>query len=100
MKRRDELRTGIEVSNIGWINDETGLRWLPKLFIPSTNTDVRGQYRLLLLDGYGSHLTRQFDQICAINDIIPFFMPANLPHLLQPLGFGCFVCINACTAAS
>jgi hypothetical protein len=80
----------IEVSNNGWTTDEIGLRWLQKHFIPHTNSRVRGRYRLLILDGHGSHLTPQFDRICAENNIIPLCMPAHSSHLLQPLDVGCF----------
>jgi hypothetical protein len=44
----------------------------------------------LILDGHGSHLTPQFDQICTENDVIPICMPAYSSHLLQPLDVGCF----------
>jgi hypothetical protein len=84
----------IEVSNNGWTTDEIGLRWLQKLFIPSTNSRVRGRYRLLILNGHGSHLTPQFDRICAENDIIPLCMPAHSSHLLQPLDVGCFAVLK------
>jgi hypothetical protein len=84
----------IEVSKNGWTTDEIGLRWLQKLFIPSTNSRVRGRYRLLILDGHGSHLTPQFDRICAENDIIPLCMPAHFSHLLQPLDVGCFAVLK------
>jgi hypothetical protein len=80
----------IEVSNNGWTTDEIGLRWLEKHFIPHTNSRVRGRYRLLILDGHGSHLTPQFDRICTENNIIPLCMPAHSSHLLQPLDVGCF----------
>jgi hypothetical protein len=70
----------IEVSNNGWTTDEIGLRWLQKHFIPHTNSRVRGRYRLLILDGHGSHLTPQFDRICAENNIIPLCMPAHSSH--------------------
>jgi hypothetical protein len=83
-----------EVSNNGWTSDEIGLRWLQKLFIPSTNSRVRGQFRLLILDGHGSHLTPQFDRICAENNIIPLCMPAHSSHLLQPLDVGCFAVLK------
>ena len=46
-----------EVSQNGWTTDEIGLRWLQKLFIPSTNSRTQGRYRLLVLDGHDSHLT-------------------------------------------
>jgi hypothetical protein len=83
-----------EVSNNGWTTDEIGLRWLQKLFIPFTNSRVRGRYRLLILDGHGSHLTPQFDRICAENNIIPLCMPAHSSHLLQPLDVGCFAVLK------
>ncbi|CEJ56112.1 hypothetical protein PMG11_02335 [Penicillium brasilianum] len=84
----------IEVSNNGWTTDEIGLRWLQKLFIPLTNSRVRGRFRLLILDGHGSHLTPQFDRICAENDIIPLCMPSHSSHLLQPLDVGCFAVLK------
>jgi hypothetical protein len=83
-----------EVSNNGWTTDEIGLRWLQKLYFPLTNSRVRGRFRLLILDGHGSHLTPQFDRICAENDIIPLFMPAHSSHLLQPLDVGCFAVLK------
>jgi hypothetical protein len=33
-----------EVSANGWTNDEIGLRWLEKLFIPATTLRTRGKY--------------------------------------------------------
>jgi hypothetical protein len=84
----------IEVSNNGWTTDEIGLRWLQKIFIPCTNSRVRGRFRLLILDGHGSHLTPQFDRICAENDIIPLCMPSHSSHLLQPLDVGCFAVLK------
>ena len=80
----------IEVSQNGWTTDEIGLRWLQNLFIPATNGHTVGKYCLLILDGHGSHLTPQFDEICCQNDIIPICMPAHSSHLLQPLDVGCF----------
>ena len=83
-----------EVSPNGWTSDEIGLRWLQKLFIPSTLSHMKGRYRLLVLDGHGSHLTPQFDQICEENDIIPICMPPHSSHLLQPLDIGCFAVVK------
>ena len=80
----------IEVSPNGWTTDEIGLRWLQKVFIPATNGCTSGRYRLLILDGHGSHLTPQFDEICSQNDIVPICMPPHSSHLLQPLDVGCF----------
>ena len=80
----------IEISQNGWTTDEIGLRWLQKLFIPSTTSRTKGKYRLLVLDGHGSHLTPHFDRLCFENDIIPICMPLHSAHLLQPLDIGCF----------
>ena len=83
-----------EVSPNGWTSDEIGLRWLEKLFIPSTSSRTKGKYRLLILDGHGSHLTAEFDQICEKNNIIAICMPPHSSHLLQPLDIGCFAVLK------
>lgn len=49
---------------------------------------------MLVLDGHGSHLTPQFDQICTENDIIPICMPPHSSHLLQPLDVSCFAVLK------
>ena len=83
-----------EVSPNGWTSDEIGLRWLGKLFIPTTSSRTKGGYRLLILDGHGSHLTPRFDEICEENKIIPICMPPHSSHLLQPLDIGCFAVLK------
>jgi hypothetical protein len=60
----------IEISDNGWTTDQIGLRWLEKQFIPMTTSRTRGKFRLLIMDGHGSHLAPDFDQLCAKNDII------------------------------
>ncbi|KKA22460.1 Transposase [Rasamsonia emersonii CBS 393.64] len=80
----------IEISQNGWTTDEIGLRWLQKVFIPSTSSRTVGRYRLLVLDGHGSHLTPAFDKACSDNNIIAICMPPHSSHLLQPLDVGCF----------
>jgi hypothetical protein len=84
------LDSRIEVSPNGWTTNEIGLRWLKNLFIPATTSRTTGKYRLLVMDGHGSHLTPQFDQICSENNIIPICMPAHSSNKLQPLDVGCF----------
>jgi DDE superfamily endonuclease/Tc5 transposase DNA-binding domain/helix-turn-helix, Psq domain len=83
-----------EVSPNGWTSDEIGVRWLIKHFVPLTVNRTKGNYRLLILDGHGSHLTPKFDEICSQNDIIPICMPAHSSHLLQPLDIGCFAVLK------
>jgi hypothetical protein len=83
-----------EVSPNRWTSDEIGLRWLEKLFIPTTSSRTKGGYRLLILDGHGSHLTPKFDKICEENKVIPICMPPHSSHLLQPLDIGCFTVLK------
>ncbi|KAJ5737298.1 uncharacterized protein N7483_002423 [Penicillium malachiteum] len=83
-----------EISANGWTTDQIGLRGLEELFIPSTSSRVRGRFRLLILDGHGSHLTPQFDRICSENNIIPLCMPPHSSHLLRPLDVGCFAVLK------
>ena len=80
----------IEVSPNGWTSNEIGLRWLQDHFIPLTAGRSLGKYRLLILDGHDSHLTPQFDQTCAENNIIPMCIPAHASHKLQPLDVAVF----------
>ena len=49
-----------------------------------------GTYRLLILDGHGSHATAEFDRFCMEKKIIPLYMPPHSSHLLQPLDVSCF----------
>lgn len=68
----------------GYSNDEVSLDWL-KHFEQHTYGLSQGAWRLLLLDGHGSHHTREFVQYCDNHNIIPFGLPPNLTHLIQPL---------------
>ncbi|EED12346.1 pogo transposable element, putative [Talaromyces stipitatus ATCC 10500] len=84
----------LDISKNGWTTDEIGIRWLQKHFIPHTTSRTKGRYRMLILDGHGSHLTPQFDQICTENNIIPVCMPPHSSHLLQPLDVSCFAVLK------
>lgn len=84
----------LQKSKNGWTSDEIGLEWLQKVFLPSTFSRTKGKFRLLILDGHGSHLTPKFDEICYQNDVIPICMPPHSSHLLQPLDVGCFAVLK------
>ncbi|KAL1966447.1 hypothetical protein VTN77DRAFT_4589 [Rasamsonia byssochlamydoides] len=92
----DDLPKGwrLDKSENGWTTDEIGIKWLKNQFIPETYKRRKGAHRLLVLDGHGSHLTPQFDEICAENNIIPVCMPAHSSHLLQPLDVSIFVVLK------
>ncbi|EED21402.1 conserved hypothetical protein [Talaromyces stipitatus ATCC 10500] len=81
-------------SDNGWTTDQIGLEWLKTHFIPYINGRTVGKYRMLILDGHGSHLTPEFDHICTENNIIPVCMPPHSSHLLQPLDVGCFAVLK------
>jgi hypothetical protein len=49
---------------------------------------------MLILDGYGSYLTAEFDRTCTKNNIIPVCMPPYSSHLLQPLDISCFAVLK------
>ena len=84
----------VGVSENGWTTDEIGLTWLKKLFGPFTERRKVGRYRLLILDGHGSHVTAEFDRYCTENDIIVLCMPPHSSHLLQPLDVACFAVLK------
>jgi hypothetical protein len=84
----------LDIIDNGWTTDEIGIKWLTKLFIPITNTRTSGSYRMLVLDGHGSHLTPEFDRTCTENNIIPVCMPPHSSHLLQPLDVSCFAVLK------
>ncbi|KAM4064167.1 DDE superfamily endonuclease [Hirsutella rhossiliensis] len=89
-------RTGIPpnwvigVSENGWTNNELGFKWSTEVFDKHSRGRAVGKYRLLLLDGHGSHFTPEFDDFCKKNSIIWLFYPPHSTHLLQALDFGCF----------
>src|SRR5450432_2710361 len=51
------------VSDSGWTNDEIGLYWLEKVFHLETR-NIKGKYRLLLMDGHSSYINVDFIAFC------------------------------------
>src|SRR5271156_175661 len=86
----DDPTVRFQCSDNGWTTDKITLDWLQRHFIPLTRTRTVGRYRLLILDGHGSHLTPEFDTACLENDIISICMPAHSSHLCQPLDVSIF----------
>ena len=54
----------VSSSPSGWTNNEIGLAWLKQVFNRGTKEKARSSYRLLILDGHGSHLTMEFIDYC------------------------------------
>jgi hypothetical protein len=76
-------------SPTGWTNDDLGYKWLLK-FNERTKKKARQAYRLLILDGHGSHVTMKFINFCDMNRIILGIYPPHSTHTLQPLDIALF----------
>ena len=84
----------IGVSANGWTNDSLGFDWLTQVFEKHTKDRTKGVYRLLILDGHGSHSMAEFDLFCLERLIITLYMPPHSSHLLQLLDVSCFVVLK------
>src|SRR5450432_3992596 len=84
----------IAVSENGWTDNKLGLVWLQNVFEKHTAHRTKGVYRLLILDGHGSHVTLEFDLFAKEHSIITLCMPSHSSHLLQPLDVGCFAVLK------
>jgi hypothetical protein len=51
---------------------------------------VNGEFRLLILDGHGSHVTGSFIMHCMDHRIALMRLPPHTSHVLQPLDVGLF----------
>jgi|GraSoi_2013_40cm_1033754.scaffolds.fasta_scaffold13737_1 hypothetical protein len=99
----NNLAAGIllATSDSGYTNDRLSIEWI-KSFDRQTKAiacdppkdgeiDPSTQkWRMLIMDGHGSHLTIQFVNYCYENWILPYLLPPHSTHLLQPLDVGVF----------
>lgn len=74
----------------GWTSTELGFDWLVNLFDRETRDKAQRDWRLLYLDGHGSHLTIQFLDWCQSNKILVAVYPPHATHRLQPLDVSLF----------
>jgi hypothetical protein len=76
----------------GWTNDELGKIWLEKVFNRYTKEKARKgrDYRLLLIDGHGSHINMSFLDFCERHRILIAVFPPHSTHRLQPLDVSLF----------
>lgn len=77
-------------SSSGWTNYELGFAWLKDIFDRETKEKAGRRWRLLILDGHGSHLTPKFIDFCDRNRILLAVYPPHSTHSLQPLDVGIF----------
>jgi hypothetical protein len=71
----------------GWSNDDVGLAWLEQVFDRCTREKARlgRDWRLLIVDGHGSHLTKDFIDYCDDHRILLAVLPPHSTQTLQPL---------------
>lgn len=84
ISRRHDPRMRIAVSDRGWTDHELAIQWLMH-FDENTKEMTRGTYRLLLLDGHGSHCSIDFVKYCEDRKIILLCLPPHSTHFLQAL---------------
>jgi hypothetical protein len=86
-------------SPTGWTNNDIGLAWLEQVFDRYTQPKARRKYRLLIVDGHGSHLTLDFIDYCDQKRIILAVLPPHSTQTLQPLDVVCFKPLSSAYAS-
>ena len=74
----------------GWTTDELGYSWLTGLFEKETAAKAKGSWRLLFVDGHGSHVNMKFLNWCEQNRILVAIYLPHSTHRLQPLDVSVF----------
>jgi DDE superfamily endonuclease/Tc5 transposase DNA-binding domain len=72
----------------GWTDNDYALAWLTEVFLPLTHRD--DEWRLLLVDGHGSHSTGEFQWECLRNQVALVYLLPHSTHLTQPADLGPF----------
>lgn len=83
----------------GWSNNNIGLAWLTQVFDRATKSKAGRSYRLLIVDGHGSHLTMDFIDYCDRNKTLLAIFPPHATHTLQPLDVCVFKSLSAAYSA-
>ena len=76
----------------GWTNDRLGVAWLKEVFDKATKGKARNSrdWRLLFIDGHGSHVTMKFLNWCDNHRVLLAIYPPHSTHRLQPLDVSLF----------
>jgi hypothetical protein len=75
--KEGEHSVHITLTPSSWSNDNIGLAWLKDVFDRYTKDKARNSWRMLILDGYGSHISAAFITYCWQNKIL---LIIYLPH--------------------
>lgn len=74
----------------GFNNSQLCYEYLELVFEPETRTRSYNEWRLLIFDGFESHIDLKLIEFCLEHHILPFCLPAHTSHVLQPLDVGVF----------
>ena len=80
---------GIAVTETSYLNNALAIQWIME-FYKATSKITRGTYRLLVYDGFGSHITWNFVNFCEKHKSIVCILPPHSSHILQPLDVSVF----------
>ncbi len=80
----------ISLNENGRTDNKLCIEWMEERFEPFTRSHLRGEYRLLIIDGHASHMSTKFITFTRANKIICLCLPPNSTHLLQPLDVSVF----------
>lgn len=90
----EDPNTKVKVSENGWTDNSIALDWLHH-FDNMTKLRTAGKWRMLLVDGHGSHISLDFAEYCFKHNIVALCLPAHSTHLLQPLDVGIFASVGS-----
>lgn len=79
----------LNTSDTGYSNDQLCFDYIQH-FHKRTANRAKGAWRLLLMDGYASHITYELVKYAYEHQIQLFALPPHTTHFLQPLDVGCF----------
>jgi hypothetical protein len=86
----NEHQARLTSSPSGWTSDETGFKWLEALFDKNTQGKARRAFKLLFVDGHGSHVTLESLEWAQQHKILVAVYSPYSAHRLQPLDDDCF----------
>ena len=79
----------------GWSNRQIANRWMDQVFLPETLPRQPDEWRLLLLDGYTTHIHPEFMWKAYSNRVALVYLPPHASDKLQPLDIGVFLSLKS-----
>jgi hypothetical protein len=69
-------------SERGWTDDELCLKWFKEVFEPETREGKKGEWRILLFNGHGSHVSKAVVDFCEEKKILLLCLLAHSTYIL------------------